>query len=82
MGRFTSLLLGSLIGAGAAMYLKSERSADVRKRLTELKDQYVDQYGDVIEQGKIRATELINTGKETLDTTLAQGQDLVNTAVE
>jgi hypothetical protein len=36
----------------------------------------------VIEKGKIRATELINTGKETLDTTLAQGQDLVNTAVE
>jgi len=82
MGRMSSLLVGGLIGAGVAMYLQSERGADARKRLVNLRDQYMDQYGDVIEQGKIRATELINTGKETLDTTLAQGQDLVNTAVE
>lgn len=82
MGRMTSLFVGGLIGAGVAMYLQSERGADARKRLTDLRDQTMDRYGDVLEQGKIRATELINTGKETLDTTLAQGQDLVNTAVE
>jgi hypothetical protein len=41
-----------------------------------------ERYGDVIEQGRIRATELVNTGRDMLDEKLAVGQDLVNTAVE
>lgn len=33
-------------------------------------------------KARIRATELINTGRDALDEKLAIGQDLVNTAVE
>ena len=81
-----SLLLGAIVGAGAAMLFAPETGAKTREQLRSkanaLKDQYLDQYGDIIEKGRIRATELVSSGRDLVEDQLAKSQDLVNTAVE
>lgn len=79
MFRMGTLLVGGLIGAGVAMLLSPRNGEEVRR---ELKNRLNDRYGDQIEKGRLRATELIKSGREMLDERLAQGQDLVNTAIE
>ena len=79
MFRLGSLLVGGLIGAGVAMLASPRNGEEVRK---ELKNRLNDRYGDQIEKGRLRATELMKTSREMLDERLAQGQDLVNTAIE
>jgi gas vesicle protein len=78
MGFIRTFLLGGAIGAGLAVLLAprtgTETQAQLRDRVKGLRDQY----GDVIEQGRLRATELIQSGREMLD----QGQTMVNTAME
>ncbi len=79
MFRLGSLLVGGLIGAGIAMLASPRNGEEVRR---DLKNRLNDRYGDQIEKGRLRATELIKTGREILDERLAVGQDLVNTAIE
>lgn len=79
MLRMGTLLVGGLIGAGVAMLMSPRNGEEYRR---ELKNRLNDRYGDQIEKGRLRATELVKTGREMLDERLAQGQDLVNTAIE
>jgi len=79
MFRMGSLLVGGLIGAGVAMLMAPRNGEEVR---SDLKNKLNDRYGDQLEKGRLRATELIKTSREMLDERLAQGQDLVNTAIE
>jgi gas vesicle protein len=78
MGVIRTFLLGGAIGAGIAMLLTprtgTETQAQLRDRVKGLRDQY----GDVIEQGRIRATELIQSNRDLVD----QGQSMVNSAME
>jgi gas vesicle protein len=82
----SSLLIGGLIGAGIAMALAPGTGAETREKLRQraidLKDEYLDRYGEVIEQGRIRATELVQSGRDALEEQLAKGQEVVNSAVE
>lgn len=74
MGVIRTFLLGGAVGAGIAMLLTprtgEETQAQLRDRVKGLRDQY----GDVIEQGRIRATELVQSGRDMID----QGQTMVN----
>lgn len=79
MFRIATLLLGGAIGAGIAMLLSPRNGEETRRDLT---NKLNDRYGDQIEKGRIRATELVQTSREMFDDRLAQGQDLVNTAIE
>lgn len=77
--RWMMFLLGSVMGAGAALMLAPRTGEQVRR---DLRGRVDERYGHAIERGRIRATELIKTGRETLDEQLARGQDAVNTAIE
>ena len=79
MFRLGSLLVGGLIGAGVAMLMSPRKGEEVRR---DLKNRLNDRYGDQIERGRLRATELVKSSREMLDERLAQGQDLVNSAIE
>lgn len=79
MLRMATLLVGGAIGAGIAMLLTPRTGVETRRDLT---NRLNDRYGDQIEKGRIRATELMQTSREMFDERLAQGQDLVNTAIE
>lgn len=82
MGRMGSLLVGGLLGAGLALLLApgagTETQEGLRRRARDLQDRY----GDVLEQGRIRATELVKTGREVLDEQMPRVNELVNNAVE
>lgn len=82
MLRIGTLLVGGLIGAGLAMLMAPrtgiESQADLRRRARQMRDQY----GDLVEQGRLRATELIQTGRDVLDERMPQVRDMVNTAVD
>lgn len=79
MFRMGSLLVGGLIGAGMAMLMSPRNGEEMRRELT---NKLNDRYGDQIERGRLRATELMQSGREVFDEKLAMGQDLVNTALE
>ena len=82
LGRLGTLLLGGALGAGLAMLMAPrtgpETQAQLRQRVAGLKDQY----GDVVERGRLRATELVQSSREMLDQRLSQSQEAVNTAIE
>jgi gas vesicle protein len=77
-GRLGTLLVGGAIGAGLAMLMNprsgQETQAQLRERMRGIKDQY----GPMIEQGRIRATELVQSGRDVLD----QTQTKVNAAID
>lgn len=79
MFRLGSLLVGGLIGAGVALLVSPRNGEEVRQ---DLKNRLNDRYGDQLEKGRLRATELIKTGREMIDERLAQGQEYVHTAIE
>lgn len=77
-GRLGTLLVGGALGAGLAMLMNprtgQETQAQLRERMRGIKDQY----GPMLEQGRIRATELVQSGRDALDQTHSK----VNTAID
>jgi hypothetical protein len=61
------------------MLLTPRNGVEMRRDLTKRLN---DRYGDQIEKGRIRTTELMQTSREMVDERLAQGQDLLITAIE
>lgn len=81
-----SLLVGGLVGAALVRVLAPQLTPQTReslkRRIDELTEAYQARYGDLVEHGRLRATELMQSSRDVLDEQLAKGQDLVNTAVE
>jgi len=77
-----TLVVGAAIGAAYALLNTPRTGVETRAQLQDRITGLKGQYGDTIGQGRIRATELIKSGRELLDEKLAVGQDLVNTAIE
>lgn len=79
MLRMATLLVGGAIGAGIALLLTPRNGVEMRRDLT---NRLNDRYGDQIEKGRLRTTELMQSSREMVDERLAQGQDLLNTAID
>ena len=69
MFRLGSLLVGGAIGAGIAMLMAPRAGTETQSQLRERVKGLREQYGPQIEQGRIRATELIQSGREMIDQT-------------
>lgn len=69
MFRLGSLLVGGAIGAGIAMLMAPRTGTETQSQLRDRVKGLREQYGPQIEQGRIRATELIQSGREMLDQT-------------
>ena len=78
MGAIRTFLFGSAIGAGLAMLLAPKTGTETQAQLRDRVKGLRDQYGDVVEQGRIRATELIQSGKDLIE----QGQTKVNATMD
>lgn len=72
--RMGTFLFGAIVGAAAASLMTPRTGRDTQETLKRRADEFKNQYGDVIEQGRLRATELIQSGKEMLDERLSQTQ--------
>lgn len=81
-GRLATLIVGGALGAGLTMMLAPRSSQEAREQLRTRAQGLRDQYGEVIEQGRVRATELVRSGLDMVDTRLQQGQELVNSGLE
>lgn len=81
-GRLGMLLIGGALGAWATMQLAPRAGSEAREQLRQRADTMRDQYGNLIEQGRVRATELVKSGLDMVDTRLQQGQELVNSGIE
>lgn len=82
LGRFGSFLVGGILGAAAAMLWAPRSGQETRDELRSRTTGLRDQYGDLVERGRLRATELVKTGREALDQAITQGQQLANQAAE
>lgn len=78
MFRLGTLLVGGLIGAGIAMLTAPRTGVETKEQLRTRVRGLQDQYGDVIEQGRIRATELVQSSRDVIE----QTQSKVTTALE
>jgi gas vesicle protein len=68
-GRLGTLLVGGAIGAGIAMLMAPKTGQETQSQLRERMRGLKDQYGPMIEQGRLRATELVQSGRDALDQT-------------
>lgn len=77
----SGLVLGGLIGAGAALLFApssgEKTRAEIRNRTMELRDQTVDTVKDKISQAKSKASQITSDVKEKARELKHQGQDLV-----
>lgn len=71
-GRLGTLLVGGAIGAGIAMLMAPKTGQETQSQLRERMRGLKDQYGPMIEQGRLRATELVQSGRDVLDQTQAR----------
>lgn len=70
MRRLSALLLGGIVGAGAAILFAPRSGVEIRRRLRQGLDEVQGQTMARIEEGRLRATELIKMG-QTCGTDLA-----------
>lgn len=63
MRRLSALLLGGIVGAGAAILFAPLAGAEARRRLRQSLDDLQGETQARLEQGRLRATELIKTGQ-------------------
>lgn len=82
MGRLFSLILGAAVGAGAALLLAPQRQEHVREDLRRRLDDARERTTGAIAKGRLRVTELVQSGLDTLDHSLAKGQAAVSDRIE
>ncbi|HEY9721274.1 MAG TPA: YtxH domain-containing protein [Oscillatoriaceae cyanobacterium] len=82
MGRIGAFLVGGILGATAAMLLAPRSGQETRDELRNRAGGLRDQYGDLVERSRLRATELVKTGREAVDQAIAQGQQMANQAAQ
>lgn len=82
MGRLISLLLGAAIGAGGALLLAPQRQGQVRDDLRRRLDDARERTTDALAKSRIRVTELVNSGLDTVDQSLARGQAAVSNRID
>jgi len=76
MNRWSATLLGGLIGAILALLLAPSSGEETRRRLRANVDGWQDRTQDRIRQGRMRVTELVQSGQDALESVAKRTQEV------
>lgn len=77
-----SLVLGGLVGAGLAVLLAPRSGAETRRVLQRQTNGLREQYEDVIAHGRMRAREMVKSGREAIQSGREKIEDSLEPRIE
>ena len=74
----TGLIAGGIIGSVAAMLYTPMTGKKLRKKISNVKDDFVDEINDYYETGKEKAEEMIKESKKKAETLIDEAKKMVS----